>query len=113
MKIDNIKNYKRGWIIGDFTPALFRTDQFEVAYMHHQPGEYIAPHFQLIATEYNVMISGKMKVNDNIVGPGDIFVFDTYEVADVEVIEETHLICVKTPSLPKDKIMVGEWRDIG
>jgi hypothetical protein len=112
MKIDHIKNYKRGWIIGDFDPAILKTDQFEVAYMHHLPGEYIAPHFQLIATEYNVMISGKMRVNGIVVGPGDIFVFDTYEVADVEVIEETHLICVKTPSLPDDKIMVGEWRDM-
>ena len=112
MKIDHIKNYKRGWIIGDFEPALFKTDQFEVALMHHLPGEYIAPHFQLTAIEYNVMVSAKMRINGNIMVAGDIFVFDAYEVVDAEVLEEAYVMCVKTPSLPNDKIMVGEWRDI-
>lgn len=112
MKIDHIKNYKRGWIIGNFEPAILKTDQFEVALMHHEPGEYIHPHFQLNAVEYNVMVSGKMLINGHEFTAGDIFVLDAYEVVDARVIEESFIMCVKTPSLPDDKVLVADWRTV-
>lgn len=112
MKIDHIKNYKRGWFIGNFNPSILKTDKFEIAVMHHDAGEYVQPHFQKTALEYNVVISGRLRCNGHEFVTGDIFVYDILEVADVVVIEETYILCIKTPSLPDDKVLVDDWRDV-
>lgn len=36
-------------------------------------------------------------------GPGDIFIYEPFDVADVTFLEDTNLIIIKTPSLPGDK----------
>lgn len=103
---DRIENYTRGWIIGDFEPSLFRTKEFEVALISHHKGEHIPLHYHAKAIEYNVLVLGKMLVNGEEINPGDVFVFEKNEVADVKVLEESKVMCIKTPSVIGDKICI-------
>lgn len=106
MRFAKLEDFKGGWIIGNFEPTMLKTEDFEVAVLHHAAGKVIEKHYQIIATEYNVMISGKMNVNGTIVTAGDVFTYEPMELTEVEVLEETVVICVKTPSIPSDKVVV-------
>jgi len=106
MKIDNIKNYTGGWFIGNFKPSIFNTDKFEVCYKIHLKNEKWPKHYHKIATEYNYLISGKMKIQNKILKKGDIFILYPYETADPTFLEDCELIVVKSPSVKKDKYNV-------
>ena len=106
MQVSNIKSFTNGWFIGNFEPTLFKTKDFEIAH-HTYPQGYTAPlHFHKEATEYNYIICGKLKIKDLILSNGDIFVYSPGEVSEVEFLEETSLIIIKTPSVIGDKFLV-------
>ena len=98
--IDKMTN---GWFIGDFEPSILQTKEFEVAHHFYAKGFKGTPHTHKVATEYNYVVRGKARVSGLIVEPGDIFIYLPGEVSDVEFLEDTDLIIVKTPSLPEDK----------
>jgi quercetin dioxygenase-like cupin family protein len=102
----NISEFYRGWFIGNFEPSLLKTDQFEVSLLNHTRGEQWAKHYHAVATEYNVLIKGHMKINGVEMTAGDVFVLEPGEVAEPEFLEDCQLVCVKTPSLPGDKYEV-------
>ena len=106
MIIKKIKNMKKGWFIGNFKPTVLKTKKFEVALHEHRAGRLKKSHdhFHKIATEYNVLVSGKMMIGNKIINKGDIFIIKPYEVSkDVVFLKKTSLICVKVPSIPTDK----------
>jgi quercetin dioxygenase-like cupin family protein len=101
-----IREFYRGWFIGNFEPSLLKTDQFEVSLLQHAKGEKWTRHYHAVATEYNVLIKGLMKINGETMIEGDVFVLEPGEIAEPEFLEDCTLICVKTPSLPGDKYEV-------
>ena len=102
----NIDEFYRGWFIGNLEPSLLKTDQFEVSILKHAKGEQWAKHYHAIATEYNVLLKGSMKINGELMIEGDVFVIEPGEAAEPEFLEDCTLVCVKTPSLPGDKYEV-------
>ena len=111
MKVHKIKEMKGGWFIGDFEPSVLRTDLFEVALHVHKKGEHHDTHYHSIATEYNVLIEGRMKIAGRIIESGDIFIFEPEEVADPIFLEDCKIICVKTPSVIGDKYVINNSED--
>lgn len=103
MKIIKLSEMHRGWFIGDFEPSILRTDLFEVAYLVHKKGEKWPKHFHAIATEYNLLIRGSMKVCGHKINPGEIFIIEPNEEAAPIFYEDCEIVCIKTPSLPEDK----------
>ncbi|MBU1200206.1 hypothetical protein KJ953_01565 [Patescibacteria group bacterium] len=103
MKINKLKNMKGGWFVGDFVPSVFRTKDFEVAYMTHYKGQEWPKHYHKVASEINYLIRGKMKINREILEEGDIFVIEPGEVVKPEFMSDCELIVVKTPSVVGDK----------
>jgi mannose-6-phosphate isomerase-like protein (cupin superfamily) len=95
-----------GWFVGDFTPAAFTTDKFEVCYKQHNAGEYWDTHYHKEATEINLLISGRMKINGIEIVPGEIFVIPPYYVSTPEFLEDCELVIIKTPSVIGDKYTV-------
>lgn len=76
----------------------------------YQPGFGIK-HTHKKVTEINYIISGKILLYRNWGHPikvetGSIFGFLPEEVSDVEFLEETQLVIIKFPSIPKDKILL-------
>lgn len=102
MKIERIENFKRGWFIGNFEPSIFKTDGFEVGILTHKKGEEWPCHYHT-GREINYLVSGKIRVQNKVIEMGDIFMFEPYEVADPEFLEDCVVVVVKTPSLPGDK----------
>lgn len=106
MIIDKLDKYARGWVIGDFQPSILQTPNFEVGIMYHPSGQKIDYHYHEKITEYNVLISGKMKIQDTIIDAGTIFILPPYEIADPIFMENSIIVCVKTPSIPTDKCVI-------
>jgi hypothetical protein len=109
MKTHKLDDFYKGWIIGNFDPALLKTTEFEVGIHTHKKGEPPEPHYQLTSCEYNVIIKGKLIANEETLSDGDIFIYEPLVPCYVEFLEDTIIVCVKTPSVgPEDKILVTE-----
>jgi hypothetical protein len=103
MKVSNIKYFKNGWFIGNFDPTLFKSKDFEIAHHFYLKDFKGDRHIHKIATEYNYILSGKLIASGKELSSGDIFIYSPSDVSDVIFLEDTHLIIVKTPSIPNDK----------
>lgn len=106
MKIGNINDMYRGWVIGDFEPSLLRTKDFEIGILKHPKGEKWPAHYHKIATEYNILIAGTMRLCDTELVPGNTFILEPGEVADPVFHEDCTIVCVKVPSSTTDKYLV-------
>lgn len=106
MKVGKLSNHNRGWIIGDFENSLLRTKEFEVCVRVHPKGEIYPAHLHKIITEYNVLVSGSMRMCGVELVAGDTFIVEPDEVADPIFHEDCTIVCVKTPSVPTDKYIV-------
>lgn len=106
MQTFKLEDFTRGWFIGDFTPSIFRTSNFEVGVLHHYKGEVWPAHYQKVATEFNVLLSGSLSINDKLILVGEIFTIEPLEVAVPIFHEDCQVLCIKVPSLPYDKFEV-------
>lgn len=106
MKKYNIKDFFRGWFIGNFEPTVLKTSDFEIGLLLHPRGEKWPKHYHRISTEYNLLVEGSMVINGVIMTPGDIFVIETDEIAEPVFLEDCKIMCVKVPSIPGDKYEV-------
>ena len=103
MKTRKLNEMYRGWFIGDFEPSILRTKEFEVGILDFNKGEKKPPHYHKISTEYNILLSGNFTTNGINLEEGDIFVIYPDEIVDPEFHTDCKILCIKTPSLPKDK----------
>ena len=107
MKIDNLNKMIGGWFIGNFEPSLFKTNDCEVAVKRYNESDYEGAHYHKIATEYTVIIKGRVKMNGVEYGAGDIIVMEPHEATDFECLEdETINVVVKIPGANNDKYLV-------
>lgn len=106
MKKHELKDFWRGWIIGNFEPSILKTDVFEVAVLTHKKDEVWAKHYHKLGTEYNVLLEGKMRICGEEINKGEIFILEPNEVADPVFLEDCTVLCIKTPSVPGDKYEV-------
>tara|TARA_B110000483_G_scaffold241147_1_gene323439 strand:- start:1697 stop:2764 length:1068 start_codon:yes stop_codon:yes gene_type:complete len=106
-KFENMKtpNHDGGWFIGNFEPSVYKTNDFEVGHLFIKKDEATPVHYHNNHMEINYIIKGKMSINNKILEKGDIFLFDKNVISSSYFYEDTQIICVKTPSLPGDKII--------
>ena len=108
MDIENLRNFTAGWFIGDFTPSLHQTKDFEVGVKSFRAGEDHASHYHKVAKEINVILDGSVEVNGILLFKGDVFVMHPYEVTEIEFKTDTRILVIKTPSAPGDKYLVED-----
>ena len=108
MKIYNFKNMIGGWFVGNFKPTAFKTKDFEVSYKIHKKNEKWEAHYHKKSIEINLLIKGKMKIQNKILKANDIFVLGKKEIADPVFITDCCLVVVKVPSSKKDKYIVSK-----
>jgi choline kinase len=106
VSLSNMNEMTRGWFIGDFEPSVFNTKDFEVGYLHHKKGELWQVHYHEFMTEVNVLIKGKMILNDLEINEGQIFVIHKKEIACPIFLEDCFIICIKIPSVIGDKVII-------
>jgi mannose-6-phosphate isomerase-like protein (cupin superfamily) len=115
VEVGKLKALKNGWVFGSFREieSLARTENFELKYWEFKKGD--APHhepkFQILATEYNFIIEGRIKgrigdIKDIELGMGDYVVIRPGEIVNLqeEIIEDVKGITIKVPSRHGDTI---------
>lgn len=112
MEIFNFKDMIGGWFVGDFIPSAYRTKDFEVCYKHHPKGEKWDTHYHKKATEINLLVKGRIKINDIIIEEGSIFVIEPFYTSAPEFLDDCELVVVKTVSDKNDKYLVEDSNDI-
>ena len=105
VKINNIDEFTKGWFVGDFSPAILNTKEFEIAVKWFKSGEKEPLHKQIIATEITVVIDGQIRLGGETFSKGDVITIQPGEFAEFESVTDSALVCVKTPSLPNDKVL--------
>lgn len=99
----HISQFTGGWFIGNFEPSLLKTENFEVSIKLHPKGEKWDKHTHRVATEYNYVASGLVRIDGETYREGDIFVVPPHFVMDPEFLEDCTIVCIKTPSVKGDK----------
>ena len=92
----------RGWFIGDFDSAVYRTKDFEVTYQKN-PRSQTASHIHKLVHEITLVIIGSQICNGEIFKAGDICVLEPGDISQIEYLEETEVVTIKIPSIPSDK----------
>jgi hypothetical protein len=106
MKIANINDMVNGWFIGDFTPSVLRTRDFEIAHHFYKAEFQGEPHIHKQAIEINYIVKGMVKVGGEILSNGQMFIFYPYQYEKVVYLADTDLMVIKTPSIPRDKYSI-------
>ena len=97
---------ERGWFIGDFAQAARRTTDFEACWQRNSAVVKDTPHYHKVITELQLITKGRMIINGEEFGPGDIYVSEPGEHYYAHYLEDTEVVAIKLPSLPTDKYYI-------
>jgi quercetin dioxygenase-like cupin family protein len=103
---DNIDDFVKGWLMGDFEPSLFKTSNFEIAIQKYSSGVYEKRHIHKIATEWTIIVKGKVVMNSIEYNEGDIITIKPNHSTDFLALTETTTLVIKIPSIKEDKYLV-------
>lgn len=101
----NLEDFKLGWVVGDFHPALIQSKDVEMAIKHFKKGDVEPSHKQITATEITIVVSGEIRLGDCKYGADQIVIIPPGIYVDFEAMTDCSLVCIKYPSLPNDKIL--------
>jgi choline kinase len=104
-KISLDKMY-RGWFIGNFEPSVHKTKDFEVGYLLHKKGERWDIHYHAHMKEVNLLVKGRMILNNKEINENEIFIIDKNVIAAPTFLEDCYIICIKIPSVVGDKVVI-------
>ena len=105
IRFGKLSDMKNGWFIGNFEPTLIKTEKFELALHEHQKGYKGQFHYHKYSNEINLVVSGKIIVDDKELIKGDIFIVEPYDIPYVEFLEDTVLVVARDGSFPGDKVI--------
>lgn len=100
---ENLNNFIKGWIVGNFNPTLLDTNNFEVAIKRYKTGDYEESHHHKIATEITVIVEGEVEMNGIKYIKDDIITIQPNESTDFKCITDVVTVVIKTPSANNDK----------
>lgn len=103
MILNNLNDFFRGWIVGNFNPSLIKTNDFEIGIKRYKKGDIEPSHYHKEAIEYTIIIEGLVKMNDNIYKKDDIIQVNKFESILFECLEDCVTVVIKTPSVLNDK----------
>ena len=92
-----------GWFIGNFEPTVLASKDFEVCLKRYKKGDKEPAHFQHTATEYTLVVSGRIRLGERCFEENEIIEIAPLEIADFESLTDSVVVAIKTPSIPSDK----------
>lgn len=105
MKISKLGDMEKGWFIGNFEPSLFKTNDCEVAVKSYHKGDYEEKHYHKIATEFTVVVKGRVRMFDREFGEGDIVVVEPGDATDFTALTDAMNVVIKIPGANNDKYL--------
>jgi quercetin dioxygenase-like cupin family protein len=106
MKLHKLKEMFRGWIVGNFEPSCFKTDEVEIAVKEYKKGDKEPSHYHKIATEITVIVSGIVLMNNIEYKTGDIITIEPGESTNFEALSDVVTTVVKVPCVKDDKYII-------
>ena len=106
MKLNKLNEMFKGWIVGNFEPTLYKTDDVEVAVKEYKAGDRHEKHYHKIATEITVIVSGHVLMNGLTYSSGDIITIEPGEATDFEALSDAKTTVIKIPCVKDDKYIV-------
>lgn len=103
MREFKLADFIRGWLIGDFEPAVLKTKDFEFAVKFYKKGDKEEKHTHKVASELTVIVSGEFRMNDKIYQLGEVIWLEPNYMADFECLKAGATAVVKIPSIKGDK----------
>ena len=97
-----LKDYIKGWVVGDFEPTLVRKD-FEVGIKRYKAGDSEERHYHLTCVEYTIIVSGRVMMNDVEYTADDIVIVNEGEDTDFHCLDDAVTVVIKTSSNVGDK----------
>lgn len=99
----NLTDFTRGWVVGDFTPSLVQTKDVEIGILELKAGEKGDSHYHARHQEHNLILFGTVRAKGKLHFEGDIFTYSPGEKSDVQFLEDTKLLVIKSPATKGDK----------
>lgn len=93
----------KGWFIGNFNPTLFSTNDVEVGIKKYIAGDQEGAHHHKIATEFTVIINGKVEMSGKTYTDGDIIKIKPGLSTDFKAITDVTTVVIKIPGAMNDK----------
>ena len=106
MKTARLNEMVKGWFIGNFEPSLKKTNDVEVAVKRYQKGDSEEAHYHKVATEYTVILNGRVKMFETEFSDGDIVVAEPGDITAFECLSDAVTVVVKRPGANDDKYVV-------
>ena len=92
-----------GWFIGNFEPSLLKTNDVEVAVKNYKAGDAEEAHYHKVATEYTVILKGKVRMMGVEYNQGEILAISPNESTDFLALTDVTTVVVKVPGASNDK----------
>jgi hypothetical protein len=107
VKVFKLENFTNGWFIGDFEPSLLKNSGVELAVMNKKKGIDVNNfHYHEHCTEINVLVKGKLIVNNQVVNENDIFIFEPYVPSICNFVEDCTWVVFKNKPSNNDKVIM-------
>ena len=106
MILKDFTKFKGGWLVGNFKESIIQNANYEIGIKKINKGFVDKAHFHRGGNEYNLLIEGSLKNNNEIIKKNIIFIFEKDEIAQVEALEDSTVLVFRDYSDPSDKYVV-------
>ena len=103
-----LTDYTRGWLVGDFQPAILKKKDVEVALKTYQAGQKELPHYHKLTDEFTLILKGCVNINKVIYKEGSIICIPANGISYFEALENTTTLVIRTGSFPNDKYILED-----
>lgn len=103
---NNISFFTKGWLVGDFTPAIINSKDIEVGVKEYKAGTVEENHVHKITSEYTVVLFGVISMLGEEYQKGDIVFVPANTPNQFVSITDSMVLVIKTPSIPNDKYIL-------
>lgn len=103
MKLFNLENMVRGWVVGNFDPSVLKTENFEVGIKDYKAGDCEESHYHKESTEITIVVLGNVEMNGQRYKTNDIIVIEPGESTDFKALTYAVTCVIRDKSIPGDK----------
>lgn len=103
MKKVDLKEFTKGWVVGNFHPSLIKTNDVEVAVKRYKAGDHEASHYHKLATEITIIVFGEVEMNGIKYVADDIIVIEPFDRTDFKCLTDVVTTVIKFPGANDDK----------
>lgn len=112
MKVSRVRDFTRGWFVGDFDPSLIKTSGAEVAIQEYEAGDNEPCHWHAECKEITALVEGTAIISGHTeeyhMIAGDIVFIECCEPVRFRALTKVIAVVVKVPSRPHDKVLCSE-----